>query len=135
RQPPQILDAAQLGGRVARQGQARAVRRHAVAVVDDADQLAAAARDLDRDGVGPGVEGVLDQLLDHRGRPLDHLARRDLIDDRLRQDLDARQDVHAAVVSRRCDTLPTIAVSIRFAPWRATSVHETAAWWRSPARA
>ena len=30
--------------------------------------------------VGAGVDRVVDQLLDHRRRPLDHLARRDLID-------------------------------------------------------
>jgi hypothetical protein len=57
---------------------------HSGPVIDDADQAASAAVDRDVDGGGARVERVLDQLLDGGGRPLDHLARGDLIDkDRL----------------------------------------------------
>ena len=40
--------------------------------------------DRDVDPRGPGVDGVLHQLLDHAGRPLDHLAGGDLVDQRWR---------------------------------------------------
>jgi hypothetical protein len=53
---------------------------HAAAVVRDADQGATARGGLDRDQAAARVEGVIDQLLDHRGRPLDHLTGGDLID-------------------------------------------------------
>src|SRR5208337_349688 len=45
------------------------------------DQAAAARLDRDFDPLGAGVEGVLDQFLSRRGRPLDHLARGDAIDE------------------------------------------------------
>ena len=73
---------------MAAQRQPRLVAAHAAAVVDDADQPPPAALDLDLDAPRAGVERVLDQLLDHRGRPLDHLAGGDLVDHVVRQDLD-----------------------------------------------
>ena len=39
-----------------------------------------AGGDIDRDRARPRVDRVVDQLLDHRRRTLDHLASRDLID-------------------------------------------------------
>ena len=80
------LGVAQLGGGVALQGQQGVVRVHAGAVVGDPDQREAALLDVDGDGSSPGVEGVLAELLDHRGRPLDHLAGRDLVDEPRGQD-------------------------------------------------
>ena len=53
---------------------------HAAAVVGDGDPVAPAGADLDAHAPGAGVEGVLDQLLHHGGRPLDDLAGRDLVD-------------------------------------------------------
>ena len=55
--------------------------RHALAVVGDADQPAAAAVGEHVDALRAGVERVLDQFLDHARRPLDHLAGGDAVDD------------------------------------------------------
>ena len=55
---------------------------HAAPVVDDADQPSPAGLDRDLDRLRPGVERVLDQFLDRRRRPLDHLARGDAVDDK-----------------------------------------------------
>src|SRR5258708_38416056 len=54
---------------------------HAAAVVGDADPPPAAAVGEDVDPAGAGVDGVLDQLLDHAGRTFDHLACGDAVDD------------------------------------------------------
>ena len=66
----------------------RVLGRHALAVVLDADQRPAALLDGHGDAAGAGIERVLDQFLDDRGGPLDHLAGRDLVGERGRQDLD-----------------------------------------------
>ena len=58
----------------------RSCGRHAAAIVDDADQPPSAQFDRDIDAGRARVEGVLDELLDGGGRPLDDLARRDAID-------------------------------------------------------
>ena len=55
--------------------------RHAFAVVGDADQPPPAAVGENVDAAAAGVERVLDQLLDHARRPLDHLAGGDAVDD------------------------------------------------------
>jgi len=75
---------------VTAQGQPRLLVAHPAPVVGDADQPTAAAVDLDLDPPGPGVQGVLAQLLHHRGGPFHHLAGGDLIGQRGRQDGDAR---------------------------------------------
>ena len=64
---------------MAQEGHARVLGRHAAAVVGDADIGRAAPADLHGHVFGPGVEGVLHQLLDHGGRALHHLARGDQI--------------------------------------------------------
>ncbi len=53
---------------------------HAAAVVGDADQREPAGRRHHLDVGGAGIERVLDQLLHHAGRPLDHLAGGDAVD-------------------------------------------------------
>ena len=88
--------ALQLRRRVALERQVRLVRRHARAVVADADEPEPAALDLDLDAARAGVERVLDQLLDHRGGPLDHLAGGDLIGQLGRQHADARHEKRLA---------------------------------------
>ncbi len=55
----------------------------AAAVVRDADEGLAAVGDGDLDPGRASVDGVLDQLLDGRGRALDHLAGGDAVDDGL----------------------------------------------------
>ena len=53
---------------------------HAPPVVGDPDEPPPARLDRDLDCLRPGVERVLDQFLDRRGRPLDHFARGDAVD-------------------------------------------------------
>ena len=55
--------------------------RHALAVVGDADETAAAAVGEHVDAARAGIERVLDQFLDHARRTLDHLAGGDAVDD------------------------------------------------------
>ncbi len=61
------------------EGQQRIVAHHAAAVIGDAYELAPAALDRDHDPGRAGIERILQQLLDHRGRPVDDLAGGDLI--------------------------------------------------------
>ncbi len=81
----------QLRGCMPFQRQPHAFGVHAVAVVFDPDQRLAAFAQQDRDPLGPGVDGVLHQLLDHARRAVHDLARRDLIDQRVGQAADRRQ--------------------------------------------
>ena len=57
----------------------RIVSFHAAAVIADANELAAAVLDVDVDGRGTGIDGVLHQLLHRRRGTLDHLAGGDLV--------------------------------------------------------
>ena len=89
-EPPQIVERAQLRRGVALERLDRIGRRHAAAVVDHADQVTPAAGGLDRDHRRAGVDRVVDQLLDDRGRSLDDLAGGDLIDDGCGQERGSR---------------------------------------------
>ena len=75
----------ELGGGVALHRQSEVGGGHAAAIVADGDERATAVLDRDLDPPGAGVDRVLDQLLDHRGRAFDHLARGDAVDGGLRQ--------------------------------------------------
>jgi hypothetical protein len=74
----QLGQRADLAGSVPPQGQRQLLGGDAAAVVFDHDRADAAGGELHRDLRGAGVQRVVDQLAYHRGRPLDHLARRDL---------------------------------------------------------
>ena len=82
-------------------------RHHAVAVVGDADELAAAGFDLDADAGGAGVERVFEQLFDDGGGAVDDFAGGDLVGDLVGQDADA---AHEAIVRGGC-------VGIELAGW------------------
>ena len=69
---------ADLARRVPLQAKQRVVAVHPAAVIDHADERNAAAPDDHLDLARAGVDAVLDQLLHHRRRPLDHFARRHL---------------------------------------------------------
>src|SRR5690606_14850465 len=84
---------AELGGAMARKGQRQLVRRHAGSVVAHPDQVEAATGGGDLDAPGAGVERILEKLLDDARRALDHLAGRDLIDDRIGKLPDAHDAV------------------------------------------
>ena len=64
---------------MALEGQQRVVAVHALAVVGDADESAPACLDLDADAIGAGVQRVLQQFFDDRGRPVHHFAGGDLV--------------------------------------------------------
>ena len=67
----------ELRGGVAQKRDARVLRRHAAAIVRDADKRRAAALYFDGDGLCPGIKGVFHQLFDDGGGALDDLARGD----------------------------------------------------------
>jgi hypothetical protein len=75
---------------------------HADTVVGHLNQAAAAVEDADVNPRGPGVERVLDQLLDHAGGPLDALAGGDAADEGGRQNANL---AHRSQYSGDCDTL------------------------------
>ena len=81
----EIVHARDFTGGVAREGAHGIVGVRALAVVGDGDEPDAGIFQLDANVAGAGVERVLDQLLDHRGRPLHDFARRDLVGDLRRQ--------------------------------------------------
>jgi hypothetical protein len=67
----EIRDLADLAGRVTLEREHRVFADHTGPVVRDADLGLSAVPDGDLDPGGVRVEGVLDQLLDDGGRPLD----------------------------------------------------------------
>src|SRR5262249_25408581 len=73
-----VLGPRQLAGRVTGEGEQRVVRREPAAVVAHRDPLDAALDEADVHVARAGIEGVLNELLHHRRRTLDHLARGDL---------------------------------------------------------
>ena len=86
----EVLRGAQLRRRVALEGVGDLLRRDAVAVVAHSQQIDAAALRVDLDRACPGIDRVLDQLLEHRRRPLDDLAGSDARGDLRRQHADQR---------------------------------------------
>jgi hypothetical protein len=66
---------------MALEGEQRVVAAHAVAVVDDANEFAAASFDLDTNAGGSGVEGVFEELFDYGCGAFDHFTSSDLIGD------------------------------------------------------
>ena len=82
-----------LRGGVALEGEESVVLDHAVAVVGDADEFAAAGFDLDADAGGSGVEGVFEELFDDGGGALDDFAGGDLVRHEVREDADAAHEV------------------------------------------
>ena len=74
------------------EGEQGIVAVHAAAIVADLDQAATAPAQLDADLGRPRVKGVLDQFLAHRRRPLDYLARGNLVRDLVCQYADAAHD-------------------------------------------
>ena len=85
----EVVGAANLARRMPLDGQPRVLRLHPFAVVFDANQLLAAELDGDGDAPRAGIDGVLDQLLDDRGGPLDDLAGGDLVGKVEREAVDA----------------------------------------------
>ena len=74
---------------VAFKGKQGIVRHHAAPVVGDLNQLPAAAFHLDFDARGSGVQRILEQFLQNRGRTLHHLPGGDLVGHVLRKQVNA----------------------------------------------
>ena len=90
----------QLRGRMALDGERQFLRRHPVAVVAHREIASPAVAQYRLDVPGARVEGVLQQFLEGGGRPLDHLAGGDAVDQGFRQQAqahDAVSSVRAAV--------------------------------------
>ena len=88
----------QLGRGVALQRERHLRPVHAAAVIRDLDQVESATGQPHRDLPRPGIDRVLDQLLQGGRRTLDHLARGDAVDQGLRQAADRG---HRAVLGRK----------------------------------
>src|SRR2546426_7684532 len=73
----------------------------AAAVVAHPHQRDAAALDVDLDARRAGIERVLDQLLDDRGRPFDHLAGGDLVDELAGKNADRKE--HTSELQSPCN--------------------------------
>ena len=80
----QIVSGTELARGVAFKRQQRVVVRHPVTIVDHANHALAADFHFDANGLRTRVDGILQQLFDHRRRPLDNFARRDFVRHRLR---------------------------------------------------
>ena len=78
-----VIHRVNLAGRVPFDGEQGVVAIHARSVIGHADQPAPPGHDLDGDLGGAGVDGILDQFLDHRGRAFHHFAGGDLVGDDL----------------------------------------------------
>src|SRR5258708_40204475 len=64
---------------MALEGQQGVVAQHSATVVCDANELSSTAIDVDANLCGARIEGILDELFDHRGRAFHHLACRDFV--------------------------------------------------------
>ncbi len=102
----EVVEAGNLARGVTRQGQLEFVAFDALAVIADPHQLLSAGDDLDLHGLGAGVEAVLDQFLDHRGRALDDLAGSDLVDEVTGELLDGHPGDYAGAALRRTGRAP-----------------------------
>jgi hypothetical protein len=80
----------QLGRRMPLERERDFLGGHAASVVGHFDPCESAIFDLDRDPRRAGVDCVLDQFLERGGRPLDHFARGNTVDQRLRQAANCR---------------------------------------------
>jgi len=76
----QIIEAGDLAGGVARYRQCQFIGGKATAIVAHTDQAYPALFQIDIQARGASIERVFDQLLDHRGRALDHFTGGNLVD-------------------------------------------------------
>jgi hypothetical protein len=74
----QIGQMSDLTGSMSGKGKWQLRSRYAAAIVAESDKLQTSMNQLDSHLPGTGIQSILYKLLHHRGRPLDHLARRDL---------------------------------------------------------
>jgi len=85
----EVVGLLDFAGGVAGHGQFQLIGFDAATIVGHPHQVHSAGRHGDVDPRGAGVDGVFHQFFDDAGRPFDHLARGDLVDQALRKGVDA----------------------------------------------
>jgi len=90
RDGPQVVVGLQLARGMGLKGQGQVLGVHALPIVGDAGELAPALLHGHGDPGRAPVQGILQELLDHTGRALDHLAGGNRVDQVLVQDRNAR---------------------------------------------
>jgi hypothetical protein len=83
----------QFRGAVALDGQRQLVPAHAVAVIGDRDQRLAAFAQRHLDAGRAGIDGIFDEFLDRRRRPLDDLAGGNTVNEDRRQLADRHRSI------------------------------------------
>lgn len=81
----QIIEVSDFARGVALHGKRKFGSGNTVTIIENSNEARSARFDIDINRVSSGIERVLDEFFDERGRPLDHFARSDLIDERTRQ--------------------------------------------------
>jgi hypothetical protein len=66
---------------------------HSLAIVGNTNQAAPTLFNIDLDFSGARIQGVLDQLLHDRSRPLDDFTRSNLVSNIIREDFDFRHKI------------------------------------------
>src|SRR5207247_814329 len=92
-----------LAGRVTLEREENVVRPHPFPVIQDGDEIPPPRLERDLDRARARVDGVLHQLLESRGRPLDDLSGRDAAGDRIGEDDDTG---HRRASYRKCAPAP-----------------------------
>jgi hypothetical protein len=101
-----VFQVTNLAGGVTGQSQRQVIGRNAAAIVAHPQQLDAALLHIDIDAFGTGVEAILQQLLDHRGRALDHFTGGNLVRQPRAEQLDARSIGQHLVHSLAASSVP-----------------------------
>jgi hypothetical protein len=91
---PAVIAGRQFRGGVPVEREQQIVRAHAAAIILDRDAFQAARLDRDSDPAGAGIQRILRQFLDRRGRALNHFTRRDPVHDIGRQFADLGAGTH-----------------------------------------
>ncbi len=76
---PRVVQRRNLAGGMTRQGQRQIFLVDADAIITHPDQACPTRLQLHLDAPATGIDGILDQLLDHRGGSLDHFTCGDLV--------------------------------------------------------
>jgi hypothetical protein len=100
---------------MALEGEEGVVFDHAVAVVGDADELAAAGFDLDADASRAGVQGVFKEFLNDGGWAFYDFAGGDLVRHEVGEDADA---AHGSIVRGRCYGMSDCEAGRRLSVWK-----------------
>ena len=107
----EVLRALNLAGGVTFEAEQGVIAAHAEAVIGHAHEAPAAGLHFDGEAARAGVEGVLNEFLDHAGRALDHFAGGDLVGDVLGEQANAvhvetRENFRRREAEKQCESPP-----------------------------